>query len=162
MHNLGHLALMQMPALPPRWDRPTAGDWLDVLAQLPLFAGVNKRRLRKLARAATLAEFAPGETIIFARDHDDLLYIILSGQARTTSRDNRRLFRVGDYFGEMALIDGCPDAATVVATNYVEVMKLPSRSVLELARRHPAVTLTMFRDLTARLRRLEAEGARAA
>jgi CRP/FNR family cyclic AMP-dependent transcriptional regulator len=160
MHNLGHLAL-QMPALQPQWDRPTAGDWADVLATFPLFTGVSKRRLRKIARNGTLAEFAPGE-IIFAGDADVTLYIILSGRATTTSRGNRRLLRVGDYFGELALIDGRPDSATIVATNYVEVMKLPSRLVLELARRHPAVTLTMFRDLTARLRLLEAEGARAA
>ena len=162
MHNLRHLALMQMPALQPQWDRPTAGDWADVLTTLPLFTGVSKRRLRKLTRHGTLAEFAPGETIVFAGDADDMLYIILSGRAKTTARGNRRLLRVGEYFGELALIDGRPDSATVVATNHVEVMKLPSRSVLELARRHPAVTLTMFRDLTARLRRLEAEGARAA
>ena len=162
MHNLGHLALMQMPALQPQWDRPTAGEWTDVLATFPLFTGVSKRRLRKIARNGTLAEFAPGETIIFAGDADDMLYIILSGRAKTTSRGNRRLLRVGDYFGELVLIDGRPDSATLVATNYVEVMKLPSLLVRELARRHPAVTLTMFRDLTARLRRLEAEGARAA
>jgi CRP/FNR family cyclic AMP-dependent transcriptional regulator len=138
------------------------GEWADVLATFPLFTGVSKRRLRKIARNGTLAEFAPGETIIFAGDADDMLYIILSGRAKTTSRGSRRLLRVGDYFGELALIDGRPDSATVVATNYVELMKLPSRSVLELARRHPAVTLTIFRNLTARLRRLEAEGARAA
>ena len=161
MHNLAHLALMQAPALPPQWDRPTAGDWAKALATIPLFTGVSKRRLRKIARNGTLAEFAPGETIIFAGDANDMLYIILSGRAKTTSRGNR-LLRVGDYFGELALLDGRPDSATVVATNYVEVMKLPSRSVLELARRHPAVTLTMFRGLITRLRRLEAERARAA
>jgi CRP-like cAMP-binding protein len=161
MHNLGHLAL-QMPALQPQWDRPTAGDWADVLATLPLFTGVSKRRLRKLTRDGTIAEFAPGEMIVFAGDAEDVLYIILSGRAKATSRGNHRLLGVGDYFGELALIDGRPDSATVVATNHVEVMKLPPRSVLELARRHPAVTLTMFRDLTARLRRLETEGARAA
>ena len=83
MHNLGHLALMQMPALQPQWDRPTAGEWTDVLATFPLFTGVSKRRLRKIARNGTLAEFAPGETIIFAGDADDMLYIILSGRAKT-------------------------------------------------------------------------------
>jgi CRP/FNR family transcriptional regulator, cyclic AMP receptor protein len=135
---------------------------VDVLATFPLFTGVSKRRLRKLARNATLAEFAPGETIIFAGDADEALYIILSGRANTTSRGNRRLLRVGDYFGEIPLIDGRPGSATVVATNYVEVMKLPSRSVLKLARQHPAVTLAMLKNLTTRLRWLEAESARAA
>jgi hypothetical protein len=36
-------------------------------------------------------------------------------------------------------------------------MKLPSRSVLKLARQHPAITLTILENLTTRLRRLEAE-----
>ena len=162
MNNLGYLALMQPHALQPQWDRPTAGDWASELAKFPLFTGVSKRRLRKIARNGTLAEFGPGETIVFAGDADDMLYVILSGRAKATSRGNRRLLRVGDYFGELALIDGRPGSATVVATNFVEVMKLPSRSVLELARRHPAFTLTILKTVTTRLRRLEAEGARAA
>ena len=33
------------------WRRPTVNDWVDVLARLPLFAGVSRRRLRKVARA---------------------------------------------------------------------------------------------------------------
>jgi CRP/FNR family transcriptional regulator, cyclic AMP receptor protein len=162
MNNLELLALMHAHDLPRRWGQATPGDWANVLATFPLFTGVSKRRLRKLARNATLAEFAPGETIIFAGDADDLLYIILSGHAKTRSRGDGRVLRAGDYFGEVALIDGRLRSATVVAMSHSHVMKLPSRSVLKLARQHPAITLTMLENLTTRLRRLEAEGARAA
>jgi CRP/FNR family cyclic AMP-dependent transcriptional regulator len=162
MNNLELLALMYVRALPRRWDEPTPGDWADVLAEFPLFTGVRKRRLRKLARTATLAEFAPGETIVFAGDPDEALYVILSGHAKTTSRGRGRVLRVGEYFGELALIDGRPRSATVVAMSHVQVMKLPARPVLQLARRHPAITLTMLENLTTRLRRLETAGAHAA
>jgi CRP/FNR family transcriptional regulator, cyclic AMP receptor protein len=162
MSNLELLALMHARALPRRWDQPTPGDWADVLAKCPLFRGVSKRRLRSLARNATFAEFAPSETIVFAGDPEDVLYIILAGHAKTASRRDRRVLRVGEYFGELALIDGRPRSATVVAMSYVHVMKLPARSVLKLARRHPAITLTMLSDLTTRLGRLEAAGAHAA
>jgi CRP/FNR family transcriptional regulator, cyclic AMP receptor protein len=162
MNNLELLAMMHLRALPQRWDQPTAGDWANMLAGFPLFTGVSKRRLRSLSRNATLAEFAPGETIIFAGDPDDVLYIILAGHAKTMSKGERRVLRVGEYFGEVALIDGLPRSATVVAMSHVQVMKLPSRSVLKLARRHPAITLTLLENLTTRLRRLEAAGARAA
>jgi CRP/FNR family transcriptional regulator, cyclic AMP receptor protein len=162
MNNLELLALMHVRALPPRWDQPTPADWADVLARFALFTGVSKRRLRKLARDATLAEFAPGEAIIFPGDRAEWLYVILSGHAKTTSGGDSRVLRVGEYFGEVALIDGHPRSATVVAMNDVHVMKLPSRPVLKLASEHPAITLTMLRDLTTRLRRVEAEGARAA
>jgi CRP-like cAMP-binding protein len=162
MNNLELAALIHVRALPRPGDQPTSGDWADVLASFPLFTGVSKRRLRRLACSATLAEFAPGEPIIFAGDSDEVLYIILSGHAKTRSRGDGRVLRVGEYFGEVALIDRRPRSATVVAVSDMHVMQLPSRSVLELARKHPAITLTMLRDLTTRLRRLEAEGAHAA
>jgi CRP-like cAMP-binding protein len=162
MLNLELIALMHVRALPRRWDQPAPGDWADVLAECPLFTGVSKRRLRSLSRNATFAEFAPSETIVFAGDPEDALYVILAGHAKTTSRGDRRVLRAGEYFGELTLIDGRPRSVTVVAMSYVHVMKLPARSVLKLARRYPAITLTMLGDLTTRLRRLEAAGAHAA
>jgi CRP/FNR family transcriptional regulator, cyclic AMP receptor protein len=162
MNNLELLSLMHVHAPPRRWDEPTLADWADVLATVPLFTGVRKRRLRRLARNATLAEFAAGEPIISPGDPGNWLYIILSGHAKTRSRGGERVLRSGDYFGELALIDGRPRSATLVAVSDVHMMKLPSPSVRRLARRCPAIALTMLRDLTAQLRRLEIEGARAA
>jgi signal-transduction protein with cAMP-binding, CBS, and nucleotidyltransferase domain len=75
-----------------RWDKATAAEWAEVLATFPLFAGVRKRRLRKLARGATFAEFAPGETMIYAGDRDDRLYVILAGHVKATSRRTSQLF----------------------------------------------------------------------
>ena len=161
MNSLEALALMHVRALPRRWDQPAPGDWADVLATFPLFAGIGKRRLRKLARSATLAEFAPGETIFFAGDRGDSLCIILGGEAKTIKPADRR-FRTGDYFGELAVISGRPRSATVVAASDVHLMKLPACRVLKLARRHSAIPLTMLKSLTTRLRQLEAEGTRAA
>jgi CRP-like cAMP-binding protein len=61
----------------------------------------------------------------------------------------------------VALTDGHPRSATVTALSYVYVLKLPSGSILNLARQHPAITLTMLKDLTTRLHQLEAESAHA-
>jgi CRP-like cAMP-binding protein len=156
MASLEALALTHARVLPWRWDRPTPSDWADVLATFPLFAGVSKRRLRKLVRHATLAELAPGETIISPVDYGNYLYVILGGTVEAISQPAARTLRTGDYFGELALIDGRPRAATVVARNEVHLMKLPSRSVLKLAREHSSVTLAVFRALAPRLRQLEA------
>jgi CRP/FNR family transcriptional regulator, cyclic AMP receptor protein len=132
---------------------------LKALTSFPLFAEVSKRRLRKLARHATRATFAPGETIISDVDYGNHLYVILSGAVEAISRPAARTLRAGDYFGELSLIDGRPRLATVVALTDVELLELPSRSVLKLAREHPAFTLRIFKDLVPRLRQLEAEGA---
>ena len=156
MNRLDALALMQLRVLPRRLDRPTAGDWADVLADVRLFKGVSNRRLRKLARDATFAEFAPGEMIISPVDPGNYLYIILSGTVEAFSRPAAGTLRAGDYFGELALIDGRLRSGTVIARSDVHVMKLPSRSIRKLAREHSTFSLAVIRDLAPRLRRLEA------
>jgi CRP/FNR family transcriptional regulator, cyclic AMP receptor protein len=159
MTSLEALALMHVRVLPWRWDRRTPSDWADVLAAFPLFRGVSKRRLRKLVRYATLAELAPGETIISPVDYGNYLYVILGGTVEAISRPAARTLRTGDYFGELALIDGRPRPATIVARSDVHLMKLPSRSVVKLAREHSTFTIAVFRDLAPRLLQFEADGA---
>jgi CRP/FNR family transcriptional regulator, cyclic AMP receptor protein len=134
-------------------------ELLKALTSFPLFAELSERRLRKLARHATRAALAPGETIISDVDYGSHLYVILSGAVETVSRPAARTLRAGDYFGELSLIDGRPRLATVVALTDVELLKLPSRSVLKLAREHSAFTLRIFKDLVPRLHQLDAQGA---
>jgi CRP-like cAMP-binding protein len=128
--------------------------WAEVLAEFPLFRGVKRRRLRKLARGAKLAEFARGETILFPGDRGNALYVILGGVARTTGPTGRVL-RIGDYFAVSPNVDGRRRSSRVIASSDVHIMELSSRSVLELARKHPAITLTMLENVVAQFRLLE-------
>src|SRR5262245_52858891 len=111
MDSLALLALVNAHDLPQRWSQPTRGDWANVLAGFPLFTDVSKRRLRKLAGNATLADFAPGEPIMLAGERSDSLYVILGGNAEAVENRARRALRTGDYFGEVAMIDGGPRSA---------------------------------------------------
>lgn len=144
-------------ALAPSWDQPRARDWARVLATFPLFSSVGKRQLRKLARQATFAEFAPGDIVMSNPESADSLHVILSGSAKVLGKRAARPLRTGDYFGELALLENAPRSATIVATRELHVIRLPRHSVLRLAQRHPAVALTMMRDLGRHFRRLEAQ-----
>jgi CRP-like cAMP-binding protein len=137
------------------WNRATEDDWADVLAGLPLFAGVGKRRLRKVARHARVAEFAPGDTVVSTGAPADSFYVILGGGAQALGKPAARELGVGDYFGEMALLDGAPRSATVVATDELHVMSVPRKAFLELFEEDPGVALTIAKELGARVRELE-------
>jgi len=137
------------------WNQPTAKDWADVLGSLPLFAGLTKRQLRRVAELATISEFGKGEVVIQAGEKGDAFFVILSGQARVRGRPRARLLRAGDYFGEMALIDGRPRSATITAADDLQTMKLPRQAFLKVVRQEPGIALAMMAEMAARIRRLE-------
>jgi CRP-like cAMP-binding protein len=143
----------------PPWDTSSVASWARVLAGFPLFKGVSRRQLRKLAREATFDEFAPGEIVMSNPESADSLYVILGGSARVLGKPAARPLRTGDYFGELALLDNAGRSATIVAAQELHVMRLPRQSFLRLAQDQPAVSLTMLRDLSSQFRRLEAQTA---
>jgi CRP/FNR family transcriptional regulator, cyclic AMP receptor protein len=138
-------------------ERSQASDWAKVLATFPLFAGVSRRELRKLAREATFVEFAPGDIVMSNPESSEWLHVILSGSARVIGKPAARSLRTGDYYGELALLENGPRSATVVAAEELHVMRLPRHSFLRLAQDHSAVTFRMLRNLGAQFRRLEAQ-----
>jgi CRP/FNR family cyclic AMP-dependent transcriptional regulator len=85
----------------------------------------------------------------------DSFYVILGGAAKAQGKPAARALRTGDYFGELALLDGTSRSASVVATQELYVMRLPRRSFLRLAQRDPRISLTMLRNLGAQFRSLE-------
>jgi CRP-like cAMP-binding protein len=138
------------------WNQPTVKDWASVLASLPLFSGLSKRQLRRVAELASISEFGKGDFVVQAGERGDAVYVILSGQARIIGRPRARLLRAGDYFGEMALIDGQPRSASVTAADDdLQTMRLPRQAFLNVVRQDPGIAIAMMAEMAARIRRLE-------
>ena len=90
-------------------------------------------------------------------DDADAFYVILSGTAEVRSGATSRTLATGEYFGELALLDGQPRSATIVATDDLHVMKLPRKAFMELVGEHQGIAHAMLMELGARFRRLERE-----
>ncbi len=142
-------------ALKRNWDRPTARDWADVLARLPLFSNVGKRQVRKIAELAQVREFGAGDVIVQTGDAPDGFYLILAGRARVVGRPRARTLQTGDYFGEMALLDGEPRSATITAAGELQTMRIPRRPFMKLLQTEPSIAIAMLGELAGRVRRLE-------
>ncbi|MBU1151076.1 MAG: cyclic nucleotide-binding domain-containing protein [Proteobacteria bacterium] len=87
-------------------------DSAEVLGQIPIFASLGNEDRRSLARQIDRRSFQKG-TLLFRRgEAGDALYIIIRGQIRifaSTRQGNEitlALLGVGEFFGEMALLDG--------------------------------------------------------
>jgi CRP-like cAMP-binding protein len=143
------------PARGGSWSRPSTADWARVLAGLPLFANVGKRQLRRIAEIAQVIECTPGDTLVQAGSPGDAFFLILSGSATVVGQPRARRLRTGDFFGEMALLDGEPRAATIRAASELQAMKLPRRSFLRLLEQEPKLAVALLTELASRLRRAQ-------
>jgi CRP/FNR family cyclic AMP-dependent transcriptional regulator len=127
----------------------------SALAHLPLLSGLSRRRLRRLARDARFVEYAPRDFIVQAGEAADELHVILSGRARVIGKPHARVLERGDYFGELALLDGGVRSATIVAGTEVHALVIPHYALIELLEDEPQVAKAMLTDLSSKLRRLE-------
>jgi CRP/FNR family transcriptional regulator, cyclic AMP receptor protein len=144
-------------AVPTPHDSNRVGhDWLATLAEVPLFEGLPKRHLRRIAKLARIRRFAPGSTMVRTGDPGRSFYVLLDGKAKVIRVDGRsRRLGTGDYFGEMALLDDAPRSAAVVADGEVLALTIDRPGFTKLVRAEPALAHALLRTLAARLRAAE-------
>lgn len=94
----------------------------DLLADIRLFSKCSARQRRAIARHAQIAIVPEGVDVITEGEAGDALFVILEGEAVVYQGDLEvSRSGVGGYFGEMAILDGEPRSATVVAATEVKV-----------------------------------------
>ena len=131
--------------------------WAPVLQELPLFADVSKRHVRKIANLAKEARFSAGSRIVRRGEPGNAFFVILDGEASVARVAGLPAIplTVGDSFGEMALLDGGTRSATVVASTDVLCLRLSRGPFTKMLKDEPDIALAMLRELTRRLRVVE-------
>jgi CRP/FNR family transcriptional regulator, cyclic AMP receptor protein len=99
-------------------------------------------------------KFAPGDVIFAEGDKGDKMYVIRSGEVEIV-RDGKvvETLSPGGIFGEMALIDGSPRAATARAKTACEAAPVTEKTFLFLVHETPFFAIAVMRALADRLRR---------
>jgi CRP/FNR family transcriptional regulator len=123
------------------------------LAAVPLFGRCEPRDLRIVARHAEVSTIEAGSPLVRQGDEGDALFVLLAGSARV-DRDGADvgLLGPGDYFGELALLDPAPRAATVTAVEGCEVAVLSVRMFRVLLREVPEIAAELLAQMARRVR----------
>ena len=129
----------------------------DALAQVPLFAGMPSRFLKRLGDRMDEQRFMEGATIVREGEPGDMFYVIVEGEAKVKDRNGRTLSGLipGDFFGEISLMDGGPRTATVVAVTNLTALALSRKDFGTLLQSEPKVTVGLLKHAATLLRRLE-------
>ena len=128
----------------------------EALVDVPLFATLSKRQLRHIAGLSEEQQFDEGTSLAEEGKPGDTFYVLLEGEAKVV-RGGRRMDRLipGDFFGEIALIDGGPRTASVVTTTPVTTLTITRSRFRKMLDEDSTIVLAMLEELAKRLRNNE-------
>lgn len=133
---------------------------VDALARCPLFEQADARMLQSLAARLRRRRFRRNEVIFHQGDPGDSLHIVAAGGVKivlpSTEGEEAIIatLRPGDFFGELALLDGAPRSATATAVEPSETLVLPRAVFMELLDSVPGLRDALLAALAYELRRL--------
>src|SRR6266496_4408126 len=134
---------------------------LEALRSVPLFASLDDQAAIELRSLLTVENVSRNTRLFHKGDSGDALYLIESGRVRIHIQDQDGNdvtladLAQGDFFGEMALIDGRKRSADATVLEDATLAVLSRQSFLAFVRSNPDVALEMLSALTDRLRRTD-------
>jgi len=128
---------------------------LDFLATIPVFRFFTGRELEAAAKLFKEVSFAKDDVVIRIGEAGDTFYVVLDGELEVW--DGRRpprqtgVLKRGDYFGEMALLQGGKRTATVTAARRSELLAVDKPAFDRLFLKNPKAIEFFARVLSQRL-----------
>jgi CRP/FNR family transcriptional regulator, cyclic AMP receptor protein len=130
----------------------------STLRSVPLFSQLRESDLELLARILEPRDYAKNRVVLFAHDPCDAFYVVLSGQVKVMliAEDGREvilsLMQEGDFFGETALMDDEPYAASAIAMEDSSLLVLRRDEFRRCITDIPEMAFGLLRALCGRLR----------
>ena len=131
-------------------------DYLDHLAPIELFGGLDRDDLRAIARASDEVTVDAGRVLMSEGTPGHEAYIVIEGDA-TIERNGHEVAQAGPgaYFGELALLDGGVRTATVTARTPMRLLVLGQREFVGVLEEVPGLTSRVLATLAGQVRSLD-------
>lgn len=133
---------------------------VEALARCPLFEHATQQMLDSLANRLRRRRFRRNEVIFHQGDPGDSLQVVAAGAVKIVLPSSEgeeaiiATLRPGDFFGELALLDGGPRSATATALEASETLVLPRAVLMDLLGTVPGLGDALLAGLAKELRRL--------
>lgn len=131
---------------------------VETLRHVPLFESLDKKAAHELCERLESLDAKAGAVLFRAGDEGDAMYLIEQGTVCicVRAKDGHEVtlteLHRGDFFGEMALLDGKPRSADARVAEDARLAVLSRRHFLSFTGDNPNVALEMLTALANRLR----------
>ncbi len=133
----------------------------EALRRCILFSRLDDETLAHCMDSLRSRRYRRNETIFHQGDPGDSLYVIESGAVKIVLPDPEgeegaiiATLNAGDFFGELALLDGADHSATAIALEATEALVLRRDAFDRLVDEDPGLRRALFAGLVGELRRL--------
>jgi CRP/FNR family transcriptional regulator, cyclic AMP receptor protein len=125
---------------------------VDLIARVPLFAGLSRKELGQVASIADEIDLPEGKVLIREGERGREFFVLLEGEAEV-ARKGKKLAtrRAGEFFGEIALVSKLPRIATVQTREPVRALVIRDVDFRALLQRTPAIAVKVLQALADRL-----------
>ncbi len=136
-------------------------SFTELLQKVSLFQNVDQDELERIASLLQSREVRKDAQIVAQDEPGDSMFVIARGRVKVVIYgDNARevilmTLKVGDFFGEMSLVDGLPRSANVIAQEDSTVLILKRDQFVEHILSSPKTALNVMSELSRRLRRAD-------
>ncbi len=133
-------------------------QYLDHLSKVDIFQALTKKELGLLGKLAETIDIDKGYPLVREGTTGREFFVIAEGKA-AVKRGTRKVATLGpgDFFGELALLDGHPRNASVVAETPMTVVVLGQREFLGALHDAPTLAMKLLKGMARRLREADSQ-----
>jgi len=129
---------------------------IELLQHVPLFKGLDNKSLKSLSAEFTERKFSQGQELTAEGSGGAGFFVIESGTAQVTvDGEDRRTLGPGDFYGEVALIDGGTRTATITALSDGVAHGLTKWQFKPLIEMHGEIAWPLLEAMAKRTRELD-------
>lgn len=133
------------------------------LQMIPLFSELSDSHLQDISHFAVKQLYKKDNMVLIEEEVGSTMFVIVSGRVKISriSDEGREVILSilvdGDFFGEMAILDGQTRSANAVTLEDTELLIIRRENFLEMLHKYPQVAINLLKELAHRLRRSDSQ-----
>ena len=132
---------------------------IELLQSVALFWDLSEAELGYISEKMIARHYESGKFIFLEDSEGEQCFFVIKGSVKVTrlSKDGREvilaMLNEGEFFGEMALLDGESRSANVIALEETEVLTLNREDFLVVLHDYPQIAIQLLKEMAHRLRK---------